>query len=187
MSSSIALISCTDNAHTFIGCNARPYSDKDKDVFTTLLSRRAPRQEVELFASLIHSAHDDNLREFGPSQISSVTRSLEQDGKYLRGWYAIGVYRVKSIDDAMTILRKGSGWHASDFDDKVQQYFQRYPNVTVAIMENDDQRILFFDEVDRLVAYRTKYNEGPTEDGFWVRDNQCIIFRTRIDEKAAGR
>lgn len=169
---SIPLISCTDNAPTIIGCNIDTRAAKKGDVFTNLLSRCAPREEVELFASLINSRYDNDLSEFESSQIASVKRSLEAEGKYLRGWYAMGVYRVESIDDAMTILRKGSGWYASDFDDKVRQYFQRYPNATVAIMGNDDQRIFFFDKADRLVAYRTKFIEGPTEDGFWVRDNQ---------------
>ena len=152
---------------SLVGCSTHPPSPFDhKDLFRDLLSRGAPRTEVELIAAL-GSDYKNNPSSFDPSVINSVKRSLEGQGKSDLEFYYNEVYRINKIKDAKSILRKKDFWYASDFDDKVKEYFRRYPIVSLAIMENDDQRLFFFDHEGRLVAYKQIYAaDGPTGDGF---------------------
>lgn len=166
MSFSFALISCTDNVHPIIGCNIRPNSERNKDVFKNLLSRGAPRAEVELIAAL-GGKYEDDLSRVEPSLINSVRRSLEKQGRSVRGFYDNEVYRVSKSEDAKLLLR--GLWSESLFDEKFEAFLRQYPNVSVAKMENDDQRIFFFDREGKFVAYLENCITDASPDGYSVR------------------
>ena len=120
-----------------------------REDFSKLLASRAPRDEVEMIAAL-----GSSYRLRPEDEINTVREELAGRGKFDGHSFGNDVFRIKRIERAEALLVEV--WPKEDFSatSALGRLFQRYPSASVALMEGDDQRILFFDTEDRLaVAY----------------------------------
>lgn len=118
--------------------------------FSLLVQRRTTRMDAELTAAL---GHDYRGRE--PREVETVRSSLSRHGEF-RGYpshrFGNSVFRVSKREQAARLLE--NTWPAERLStgSKLARLFEQYPNATVAMMDADDQQVLFFDERDSLVV-----------------------------------
>jgi len=112
-----------------------------------LLQQGASRTAVELTAAL-----GQGYEHRKPGEIEAVKSSLSRDGEFKADSFGNRVYRVSKREEAARLLK--NTWRNDRFlpGSELSQLFDRYPRASVAMMESDDQQILFFDGRDRLVA-----------------------------------
>ena len=123
------------------------------DFFAELLKISAPRIDVEVIAALGKDYERINFNGFnGIALKKDVVRSLNSTGISRDSPYGNEVHRVTNVSQAKEILAQT--WPSVDFnaDSEIDLLFRKFHKASVALMECDHQRILFFDENDRLVA-----------------------------------
>lgn len=113
--------------------------------FSRQLAARAQRRDAELHALLgVHYS------EIERNEIQLVQEGLET-GFYEHPQSGKRIYRVQSITQAQQILEKV--WPEEKWAEpgsELASQFQATPNASVAIMGQNDQRILFFDQENHL-------------------------------------
>lgn len=119
------------------------YGEVRRD-FSDQLSSKADRSEVELHA-LLGKHFADRDRE----ELQTIYNELCQ-GSYQNETGSSRVYRVSSLEEAQKVL----DWNPDKWkpDSELAKFFEQNPSATVAILGNEDQRILFFDQSNHLAA-----------------------------------
>ena len=125
--------------------------EESHDVFTDLLKQNASRIDVELIAALGEHYKTDDFLDV-PKLKKAVIHNLSISRESMDSPYGDKVYRVTKVTQASRIL--ADTWPGIDFspDSKLGLLFKCYPRASIALMECDNQRILFFDDADHLVA-----------------------------------
>ena len=114
--------------------------------FTSKVASRAARTEVELFALFGVSYNDQDRRE-----LESVQDALNQ-GFYANPTNGKKIYRIQSLSQAQQLLQhswKDEKWVP---DSILAKHFLMTPNASVALIGQNDQRILFFDQSNQLAG-----------------------------------
>lgn len=147
--SSLLIVSCAPHGSADNPIVLEP--EETHDIFKELLNQGASRIDVEIIAALGEDYETDKNID-SPKLRQAVIRSLSNSGKSKDSPYGNAVYRVTSIAQARRIL--ADTWPGFDFseDSKLGLLFKRYPRASIALMECDNQRILFFDKNERLGA-----------------------------------
>ena len=118
--------------------------------FSKQLNQNAPRQEVELHALYGAFYADRKLTENRP-----VFESLDK-GYFKDAQNGKRIYRVKTVSEAQKIL--GNSWKSEKWaaSSDLGKRFQMSAYTSIAVLNGKDQRILFFDQSERLVGVYPK-------------------------------
>lgn len=114
--------------------------------FSGPLTSKASREDVELLALFGVCYRDQDRKELKP-----VQDALSQ-GFYVNPQNGKKVYRVNAISQAQLLLQ--GAWEEEHWqpDSNLAKQFASTPNASVAIIGQNDQRILFFDEQNHLIG-----------------------------------